>query len=154
MNPAISRETSYPSVPSVVSVNSSVVPDPHPDHPEHPEDPLVAFAKADAMRTPVARSTAQRPTSMTVSAPSDPLVRSADDSAHAHEHPETDEDDSESDEEFLVMSKTKSRSANTPKMSGRSGSTNTVKKQISKDLVLPEAGLGSSPRGRPPPQEE
>lgn len=126
-NSALSRETSFPSVPSVISADSSVTPDVGTDEPVKPIPKLQPY-EASKPR-PASYHGTGRPGSMSTSAPRRPLVvpsKRVGKVAEDEQGVETDEDDSE--EEFLIMNKTKSRSTATPKISARSGSTNTVRK--------------------------
>ena len=148
LHPAISRETSFPSIPSTISADSSVGPD------FDGQASTISLPKAD-LKSPSSLPS-RSVDSRSSDTPRNPLVLTSQEMPHYNEpeeHPETDEDDSDSGEDFLVMGRTKSRTATTPKVAGRSGSASTVKKRISSDLPPSDGRHGDLPRGRQPPED-
>ena len=141
-DPAISRETSFPSVPSVISADSSVEPDPEHtastvDPPKRHADSSTNGPSSSVSSFTAGNSVAPRPLKLT----------SSDDFRSGEV--ETDEDDSESEDDFLAMKRTKPKKVETPTMSVRSGSTNTLKKRRSSEITpIREARPERAERGR------
>ena len=119
----LSREASFPSVPSVVSADSSVALEWGID------EPISSFSRIKSHDPSKSRPASYHGAGRSASISTPPLrrppmttSRSVGPVVEDEQGVETDEDDSESDEEFLVMNKSKSKNSPTPKMSARHGS--------------------------------
>lgn len=141
LNSGVSRSTSFPSVHSIVSADSSVSPDP--GSTEYMTKHAQRLSSSACRRPSRKQSTASTP----VTSKTGPVLALPDDDDDGYTGDnavETDEDDSDSGgEDFLVMNRVKSqdhvrryterRSRRESRRSARSGSTNTVKKLPSKE---------------------
>ncbi|KAL9058155.1 MAG: hypothetical protein Q9162_001879 [Coniocarpon cinnabarinum] len=132
LNSAISRETSFPSIPSVISADSSMGPDPGGE-----ELTTSGRSIVESNHKPGPSSNLEVREPQSQSAQPKPLILTSDqdhnDQQASEQHPVTDEDDSDSEDgEYLVMNRSRSRSARLAKAPGRSGSANTVRNRASR----------------------